>query len=74
MASTTLPSWAILIQPFSATSPWVGNMVSGLPRRERGGITPQPTTKAPVAPRALSIQVRRFMRSPLALGLRLGPW
>ena len=66
MASTTEPSAAILIQPFKATSPSVLSMSSGEPMRERAGITPQPTTSAPVAPSALKIQVRRFMRHRLS--------
>jgi hypothetical protein len=66
MAITTAPSGVILIQPFKATSPWVGSIKSGVPKRERAGNTPQPTTKAPVAPKALKIQVRRFMRMLLA--------
>ena len=61
MAKIMPPSAAILIQPLSATSPSVGSINAPLPKRERAGSTPQPTTKAPVAPRALSNQVRRFM-------------
>ena len=57
----TPPSVAILIQPFSAKSPCVGSINAVEPRRERAGITPQPTTSAPAVPKALSSHVRRFM-------------
>ena len=71
IASATEPSSPILIQPFSPTWPCVGNMLSALPRRLRGGAMPQPTSSAPLAPKALNKIVRRFMlRSRWPLGLR----
>ena len=61
IASTTLPSAAILIQPLSATSPVLGQHQPASPGASARGSTPQPTTSAPAAPAALSSQVRRFM-------------
>jgi hypothetical protein len=61
IASITVPSAPILIQPFRLTSPASTGNASTAPRRSRGGSTPQPTTSAPAAPRPLTSRARRFM-------------
>jgi hypothetical protein len=63
IASTTMPSAAILIQPLSATPPSWARISRPVPSRERWGSTPQPTSNA-VPPAAVpSSQVLRFTPS-----------